>query len=130
MQRLSVCVLTTVAAAAAAAAAATHLPTPGSAVMALIDSITSGGFSALQVLNLAGCSLTLPQLGSVMKAVAAGSSSGCLPRLQTLELGANDGVQDEGFEELVGRLRAARSGLDVHWRVADSDNAPPGVAQQ
>jgi hypothetical protein len=100
----------------------------GSAISALIDSITAGGFGTISEMNLAGCSLTLPQLDSVMKAAAAGAA--CLPQLQTLELGANDGVQEEGFEELVGQLRAARPGLDVHWRVADSDNAPPGVGQQ
>jgi hypothetical protein len=100
----------------------------GTAVTALIDSITACGFATLAELNLAGCSLTLPQLSSVMKAAAAGGA--CLPQLQTLELGANAGVQEEGFEELVGQLRAARPGLDVHWRVADSDNAPPSIEQQ
>jgi hypothetical protein len=100
----------------------------GSAVTALIDSISAGGFSSLKELNLAGCSLTLQQLSSVMLAVAAGGN--CLPLLQTLELGANPGVQEEGFEEVVGQLRAGRPGLDVHWHVADSDNAPPGVGQQ
>lgn len=52
------------------------------------------------------------------------SSDGVLPSLGTLELGANPGIQDDGFEELVGQLRAKRPGLDVHWRVADSDSAP------
>jgi hypothetical protein len=98
----------------------------GSAVSALIDTITAGGFVTLAELNLAGCSLTLPQLSSLMNAVGGS----CLQQLQTLELGANAGVQEEGFEALVAQLRAARQGLDVHWRVADSDNAPPGVGQQ
>jgi hypothetical protein len=66
-----------------------------------------------------------------MRAVAAGGSSSdnkcALPLLHTLELGANAGVQEEGFEEEVSKLRAARPGLDVHWRVADSDDAPPGI---
>lgn len=101
----------------------------GTAVTALIDSISSGGFQSLKELNVAGCSLSLQQLATLMRAVAAGSSN-CLPLLQTLELGANPGVQEEGFEELVGQLRAGRPGLDVHWRVADSDGAPPGAGQQ
>jgi hypothetical protein len=53
-----------------------------------------------------------------------------LPARLMLEFAANAGVQEQGFEELVGQLSAARPGLDVHWRVADSDNAPPGVGQQ
>ncbi|WIA22055.1 hypothetical protein OEZ85_004400 [Tetradesmus obliquus] len=68
--------------------------------------------AALQQLSLFGCKL------------------GGEPDIETLELGANPGVQEEGFEELVGQLRAGRPGLDVHWRVADSDGAPPGAGQQ
>lgn len=64
-----------------------------------------------------------------MDQLAAGSSSsgsgkGLAALLKTLEVGANPGVQHDGFEALVQKLREARPGLDVHWRVADSD-APP-----
>lgn len=91
-----------------------------------MDAIASGGFASLRELSLTGCGLSLPQLCTIMHAIGAGGHS--LPELVTLELGANSGVQEEGFEVVVAALRAARPGLDVHWRVADSDEAPEPLA--
>eukprot|EP00879_Flechtneria_rotunda_P023670 GHRR01025051.1.p2 GENE.GHRR01025051.1~~GHRR01025051.1.p2 ORF type:complete len:129 (-),score=45.64 GHRR01025051.1:313-699(-) len=94
---------------------------PGHSCSALVESISNGKFAGLKELNIIGCDLQLEQLTAIMKAVA---TNGCLPQLNTLELGANPGVQADGFEEQIGSLRSSRPGLDVHWRVADSDNAP------
>jgi len=84
--------------------------------------ITNGGFASLQGLNLSGCNLSYEQLTSLFQQLA--SAEAVLPSLKTLEVGANPGVQHEGFVAEVQELRGARRGLDVHWRVADSD-APP-----
>jgi hypothetical protein len=46
--------------------------------------------------------------------------------LATFELGANPGSQAEGFEAMLAGLRAARPGLDVHWRVVDQCDDPAG----
>jgi hypothetical protein len=98
-------------------------------IEALQACLGSCGFASLQGLNVSGCNLSYEQLTSLMDQLAAGSSSsgsgkGLAALLKTLEVGANPGVQHDGFEALVQKLREARPGLDVHWRVADSD-APP-----
>lgn len=87
-----------------------------------MDSLKRGGFKGLRELNLTGCGLNLLQLKEVMTVM---ESERVLPQLATLELGANDGVLEGGFEESVSRLRGERPKLDVHWRVADSDE--PGI---
>lgn len=66
---------------------------------------------------------------SLFELLAASSTSssdskGLAAALKTLEVGANPGIQHENFEGLVQQLREARPGLDVHWRVADSDALP------
>lgn len=105
------------------------------AITALQACLAHGGFANLQGLNLSGCSLSFDQLQSLMQQLAAaggssgsdgssGSSKGLVPALKTLEIGANPGIQHDDFEGVVQQLREARPGLDVHWRVADSD-APP-----
>lgn len=67
---------------------------------------------------------------ALMQQLTAGNQQGstAASALKTLELGANPGVQHDEFEGLVQQLREARPGLDVHWRVADSD-APPQQPQ-
>lgn len=93
---------------------------------ALLAGVTRGsGFAALCELSLTGCGLSSLQLGALMRAVA----DGALPALATLELGANAGVSEAGFEAGAAALRESRPGLDVHWRMADGDEAqPPGAA--
>lgn len=97
------------------------------AITALQACFARGGFSQLQGLNLSGCSLSFDQLKSLLQqltATSSGTSQGLAAALKTLEVGANPGTQHDDFEGLVQQLREARPGLDVHWRVADSD-APP-----
>eukprot|EP00775_Hariotina_reticulata_P001679 gene1679-2023_t len=84
----------------------------------LIKCSGNGGFAALLELNLTGCSLQLEELQNLLQFIAGNSS--VLPLLYTLELAANEGVQEPGFEELVAQLRAARPGIDVHFRMADA----------
>lgn len=100
-------------------------------ITALQTCLTSGGFADLQGLNLSGCALSFDQLQSLLQQLAATASGKgfAAGALKTLEIGANPGTQHDEFEGLVQQLREARPGLDVHWRVADSD-APPPTTQQ
>lgn len=105
-----------------------HAPVLYAAWEALLAGVAcAGGFPALLELSLTGCGLGLQRLSALMRAIAAGG----LPALTTLELGANSGVTEAGFEAGIAALRAARPGLDVHWRMADGDEGPPpGVQAQ
>jgi hypothetical protein len=85
---------------------------------ALLKCLNNGGFAALRELNLTGCSLQPEELQKLLQSIT--ESTNVLPELQTLELAANEGVQEPVFEEVVAQLRAARPGLDVHFRMADA----------
>lgn len=104
-------------------------------IKALQACLTTGGFSDLQGLNLSGCALSYDQLQSLLQQLSSSSANtssgkGLAGALKTLEVGANPGTQHDEFEGLVQQLREARPGLDVHWRVADSDAPPPTEQQQ
>jgi hypothetical protein len=105
------------------------LPCADAPIETLQACLTNGGFARLQGLNLSGCSLSFDQLKSLLQQLTVTNSTAggqvLAGALKTLEVGANPGTQHDDFEGLVQQLREARPGLDVHWRVADSD-APPG----
>lgn len=108
---------------------------------ALQACIAGGGFAALRTLNLSVCQLGLAHLrglvasllASTDAAAAAAANAGGLtaaacPALATLELGGNPCSQEDGFEDVVQGLRAARPELDVHWRATDAGDAAAGDA--
>ena len=81
----------------------------------------------LRSLDLAACALCADGAAALAAAITAGAA----PSLHTLVLGGNPATEDDGMEGLVAGLRAARPGLDVAWRVADSggqDGPPRPVA--
>ena len=92
----------------AAAAAAAPTPAAGAAAAAT--------FPALEDLNLCACGLSLPQL---QRLLAALGSVTAMPRVTCVALGANPGVQEEGFEGLLEEIGERVPGLEVHWRSGD-----------
>ena len=70
----------------------------------------------LTTLDVAACGVGVAGVRALADAVAGRGA----PALTTLIIGGNPAVEDDGAAELVGRLRAARPGLDVAWRVADA----------
>lgn len=47
------------------------------------------------------------------------------PSLQVLEMGANPATQDDSFLARTEGLKAARPGLQLHWRSGDDQGPPP-----
>lgn len=86
-------------------------------VDALLDVLSCvDTFGSLEELNVVGCSLQYDQLCRLLLVVGADAQCG---RLHTLEIGANPGVNNDGFEGVLEKCRAARPGLDIHWRSGD-----------
>jgi hypothetical protein len=107
----------------------THNARAGEGFAALQVCLAGGEFGQLRGLNLSCCQLSLQHLQALVDALAPqqqqqqGSAHVACPVLATLEVGGNPGTQSGGFEGAVQQLRAARPGLDVHWRVVDKGDA-------
>ncbi|GLC43128.1 hypothetical protein PLESTB_000860100 [Pleodorina starrii] len=109
--------------AAGAAALAASLSQPAGEEAAVAAEATCGRgprrWGALRELCVSGTGLTGEGLAALFGALGAGGA----PVLQSLEVGANPGNQEDSFEGLLDTLRAARPGLAVYWRSGD-DPAP------
>ncbi|GLI58623.1 hypothetical protein VaNZ11_000358 [Volvox africanus] len=72
-------------------------------------------WAELQELCISGTGLGIEDLRAVFAALAAGGA----PNLQSLEVGANPGVREDAFQELLASLRDSRPQLAVYWRSGD-----------
>ena len=86
---------------------------------------TLAPFAALRELNLSGCRLGAADLLRLLAAVEAAPADGG-GALRLVEVGANPGADDEGFQEAAAALRERRPGVDVHFRAGDGSGEGSG----
>jgi hypothetical protein len=103
----------------------------------MLEAARCGGGAGLKTLDIGGCGVEQAGLVRMCEALMeteakgetrrpggeeeeGGAQPALLPALETLVVGGNPGVQGDGWEAALGRLREARPGLDVAWRAADA----------
>jgi len=91
-------------------------------VDALCDALRGGGLAAARELDLGGNGAGRDALGRLLALLA---EPGVAPALRVVEVAANPGTSEEAVEADVERFFAARSGVDVVWRMAAGQGDSP-----